>query len=77
MKRHHYVPSDLRHEYSSLCKVCKKARVHDNHRECQEVSFSYGSYGYPCRRIAGHEGPHEVLDKDDCPHMWRAGEVGK
>jgi hypothetical protein len=39
-------------------------------RECQ--ARDVGSYGsdYPCHLLVGHEGPHECLDKDDCPHHW-------
>lgn len=40
--------------------------------ECQAIDYGPYSYGsqYPCRRKLGHKGPHECLDKDDCPHTW-------
>ena len=38
--------------------------------ECQARASGYGCEGYPCHRIKGHSGPHEILDKDDCPHQW-------
>lgn len=42
----------------------------ESREECQARASGYGCEGYPCHRLRGHEGPHEVLDKDDCPHRW-------
>jgi hypothetical protein len=44
--------------------------VAEKFEECQCLSLDYGSYGYPCHLRKNHEGPHEVLDKDDCPHQF-------
>ena len=49
----------------------EQPNVHQReHRECQQRASGYGVEGYPCHREFGHRGPHEVLDKDDCPHRW-------
>jgi hypothetical protein len=48
-----------------------KRNNNERHEECQALSLDYGSMGYPCHLEKNHKGPHEVLDKDDCPHHWK------
>jgi hypothetical protein len=44
----------------------------EDKRECQAIDYGPYSYGaqYPCYLLEWHKGPHQCLDKDDCPHNW-------
>ena len=50
-----------------------KPAAGETRRECQAVDYGPYSYGaqYPCHLTKGHDGPHECMDKDDCPHTWK------